>query len=472
MRRLLVIIVTAVFLITISVAQEGKSVTGTWNGELHVSGVTMRLAFNITDTTGVLTATMDSPDQGAFGIPMDSVIFQNDSLRIVGVAIMGAYAGVIGEDGMKIEGKWTQGGMEFPLNLKKGEKVKLNRPQEPKKPYPYIEEEVKFENVKGGATLAGSFTRPDSGGPFTAVLLISGSGAQDRDELVFGHKPFLVLADYLTRRGIAVLRVDDRGTGESTGDLEKATSKDFAGDVIAGIEYLKSRDDVDPAKIGLIGHSEGGIIAPMIAAESDDVAFIVLMAGTGIPGDTLLKIQGRMVGLAEGVSPVLVEANAGLQEVMFNIVREEPDNAKAAGKLMKAIDAWIAGLDPSIAQDFRETDSTHWKIQISQVTSPWMRFFIDYDPRPALRKVTCPVLAINGEEDLQVPPDYNLPEIEKALKEGANNSYQIKKFERLNHLFQHCKTGAVSEYGIIEETFAPEALETIGDWILEVTQEN
>lgn len=470
MRKLLFFFVTAVFLISICAAQENKSVTGTWNGELPVSGITLRLAFNISDTTGVLTATMDSPDQGAFGIPMDSVIFQNDSLRIVGVAIMGSYTGVISEDGTKIEGTWTQGGMEFPLNLEKGEKVKLNRPQEPKKPYPYIEEEVKYENVKGGAILAGSFTRPDSGGPFAAVLLISGSGAQDRDELVFGHKPFLVLADYLTRRGIAVLRVDDRGMGESTGDLEKATSEDFAGDVVAGIEYLKSREDVDATKIGLIGHSEGGIIAPMIAAKSDDVAFIVLMAGTGIPGDTLLKIQGRMVGLAEGIPLELVESNAELQEMMFKIVREEPDNAKAAGKLMKAIDAWIAGLDSSIAQDFKETDSTHWKIQISQITSPWMRFFIDYDPRPALRKVKCPVLAINGEMDLQVPPDYNLPEIEKALKDGGNKSYRIKKFDRLNHLFQHCETGAVSEYGKIEETFAPEALETIGDWILEVTQ--
>ncbi len=453
-----------------AMAADQQSLVGSWNGEITISGMKLPVIFNISDATGILTATMDSPSQSAFGIPMDSVKTSADTLRITAVAIGARYEGLVTADGRKVNGAWYQAGKTFELNLEKGEKAASRpaRPQEPEKPYPYIEEEITFENQEAGVTLAGTFTKPDSGAPFTAVLLITGSGPEDRDETVFGHRPFLVLADYLTRQGFAVLRVDDRGIGKSTGDPKFATSKDFAGDVEAGIAYLKTRKCVDPKRIGLIGHSEGGLIAPMVAAESPDVAFIVLMAGTGIPGDTLLKLQGRLIGLAEGGDPKLVEENARLQDMMFQVAKEGSDTVVAQNKLRHVFQEWITSLDSNTAKAIGTLDSTQIEMQIRQVLSPWMKFFLTYDPASALRKVTCPVLAINGSKDLQVPPDQNLPAIEAALRAGGSPNYKAVKLDGLNHLFQHCQTGAVSEYAKIEETFAPEAMELIANWIKSV----
>jgi hypothetical protein len=467
MKMLLVSCLLVTVLVASASALDKKSLVGTWSGELNVAGMKMPISFNINDSTGTLTATMDSPSQGAFGVPMDTVRINGDTLRIVMVMYAGKYEGVVASDGHKISGTWFQGGMALELNLEKSEKAaqRVARPQEPTKPYPYIEEEVTFENKEAGITLAGTFTKPSSGEPFTAVLLITGSGLQDRDETLLGHKPFLVLADYLTRQGLAVLRVDDRGVGKSTGDPARATSKDFAGDVKAGIAYLKTQKCVNPTRIGLAGHSEGGIIAPMVAAESRDVAFMVLMAGTGIAGDTLMKLQGKLIGLAEGNNPSLVEANTRLQGMMFRIVEEESDSAKAETRLRQAFRDWKSGLDSTTASDFAQLDSTQFELQIRLTMSPWLKFFLSYDPIPALKKVKCPVLAINGDKDLQVPADYNLPPIEQALKAGGNKNYKVVKLEGLNHLFQHSKTGAVTEYGAIEETFAPEAMELIASWI-------
>lgn len=467
MKNLVILSFVLLLSCTSVLALDQTTLIGAWSGELNFSGMKLPLAFNITDSTGSLTATMDSPNQGAFGIPMDSVRINGDTLTIIAMALNGKYVGVISADGSKIAGTWSQGGMSLELSLEKGAKAlsKPARPQEPKKPYPYIEEEVTFENAKAGITLAGTFTQPEGGEKLTAVLLITGSGSEDRDETVFNHRPFLVLADYLTRQGLAVLRVDDRGTGKSTGSAKNATSQDFAEDVKAGIAYLKTRKCVDPSRIGLIGHSEGGMIAPMVAAESRDVAFIVLMAGTGIPGDTLLKIQGRLIGLAEGGDPKMVEANAQLQDIIFAIARTETDTIAAEKKLLQAFGSWKQGLDSTTLRQFGQLDSSQIIMQFKQVVSPWMKFFLNYDPVPTLKKVTCPVLAINGSKDLQVPPDYNLPQIENALKTGGNRNYKVVKLEGLNHLFQHAQTGAVSEYMTIEETFAPEAMELIASWI-------
>jgi uncharacterized protein len=262
-----------------------------------------------------------------------------------------------------------------------------------------------------------------------------------------------------------VLRVDDRGIGKSTGSSKNATSEDFAEDVRSGIAYLKTRKCVDSKRIGLIGHSEGGLIAPMVAAESPDVAFIVMMAGPGISGDTLMKIQGKLIGLAEGGNPELVEANSRLQGMMFRVVAEETDTIIAERKLRQVFKDWSSSLDSNTAKELGKLDSMQVTIQIKRVMSPWMKFFLTYDPIPALKKVKCPVLAINGSKDLQVPTDYNLPPIEQALKAGGNTHYKVVKLDGLNHLFQHCKTGAVTEYGSIEETFAPEAMELIANWI-------
>jgi pimeloyl-ACP methyl ester carboxylesterase len=337
-----------------------------------------------------------------------------------------------------------------------------NRPQEPKKPYPYDEEEVGYENKRAGVKLAGTLTIPRGKGPFSAVLLITGSGPQDRNESVAGHKPFLLLADYLTRQGIAVLRVDDRGVGASTGSVPNSTTEDFAADVTVGIEYLKTRKDINPKQIGLIGHSEGGVIAPMVAAYTEDVAFIVLMAGTGLSGEEILYLQGELILKAHGANAKQLAKQRATQESMFKILNEEKDPAAAEKRLQEE-------LSKGLTAEERKKSEQAIAVQIKQVNTPWFRYFLTLDPRPALRKVKCPVLAINGENDLQVPANENLREIEGALKAGGNNDITIVRLPKLNHLFQTCETGSPSEYIKIEETIAPVTLRTIGDWVLKQT---
>ena len=299
-------------------------------------------------------------------------------------------------------------------------------------------------------------------------MLISGSGAQDRDESILGHRPFLVLADYLTRNGIAVLRVDDRGVGGSTGDVTKATSEDFAGDVLAGVEYLKNRKDINPEKIGLIGHSEGGIIAPLVASRSSDIAFIVLMAGSGINGEELLYTQGKLVLKAMGTSDTLISWHRDFQEQMFSVVKQKLDSAGSVQKLNEIIDKALIKLTDEEKMALGLSDETA-HLQVTTLLSPWFRFILTYDPQPVLLKVKCPVLAIIGEKDLQVAPKENLRAIEEALKTGGNKNYTVKLLPGLNHLFQTAETGSPAEYMLIEETISPLALETITQWVLRQT---
>jgi pimeloyl-ACP methyl ester carboxylesterase len=338
----------------------------------------------------------------------------------------------------------------------------LNRPQEPKKPYPYDEEEVGYENKRDGVKLAGTLTLPRGKGPFPATLLITGSGPQDRNESLLGHKPFLVLADYLTRQGIVVLRVDDRGVGGSTGSVPDSTTENFAADVTAGIEFLKTRKEIDPKQIGLIGHSEGGLIAPMVAAQNGDVAFIVLMAGTGLTGEEILYLQGALILKAGGASAEQLAKQRATQEGMFKILKEEKDPATAEKRLHEE-------LSRNLTEEAKKKSEQAIAAQIKRANTPWFRYFLTLDPRPALRKVKCPVLALNGENDLQVPATENLREIEAALKAGGNKDVTIVSLPKLNHLFQTSETGSMSEYAKIEETIAPVALKTIGDWILKRT---
>lgn len=449
---------------------DGKtSVEGAWQGTLDVPGAKLRLVLKISKKPdGTLTAKLDSLDQGAMDIPVDEVTFKDGALRFEIKNLMVTYEGKL--SGAEVVGQFKQGGFTLPLTLKKTDKpAEVKRPQEPKKPYPYEEEEVTYENKKAGVKFAGTLTKPRGKGPFPAVLLITGSGAQDRNESLLGHKPFLVLADYLTRKGIAVLRVDDRGVGGSTGNVSQATSEDLAEDVLVGVAYLKSRKEIDRKKIGLIGHSEGGIIAPMAAVKSKDVAFIVLMAGTGLTGEEILYLQGELIARAAGAHILDVAAQRRLQEQMFAVLRSEPDDARAEKKLREIVAEEISKLSEE-EKKVAGSASAAMEAQVKQVLSPWFRFFLTYDPKPTLRKVKCPVLALNGEKDLQVPPRENLRAIEDALKAGRNRDYTIKEFPGLNHLFQTCQTGAPSEYGQIEETIAPVVLETIAEWILKRTK--
>lgn len=454
---------------TIAFPSNNEIIEGAWQGALEVSGIEFRIVFKLSQgPEGILTATMDSPDQGAKDIPVDEVIFENDNLRLEIESDMIVFEGKVRDDGLSIEGEWKQMGQSFPLVLKRvDEVVEVLRPQEPKKPYPYQEEEVVYENKKAAVKLAGTLTIPGQEGPFPAVLLISGSGPQDRDETLLGHHPFLVLADHLTRLGIAVLRVDDRGVGKSGGDFTQATSEDFASDVLAGLEYLKSREEINPKQIGLIGHSEGGIIAPMVAVQSSDVAFIILMAGTGLIGEEILYLQGELILRVGGASDEAIAKNRSLQEQMFTVVKEEKDNSVAERRLHAILQDAMSEL----SEEERKGAEATVEAQIQWVLSPWFRHFLAYDPKPTLMKVKCPVLAINGEKDVQVPPRENLSAIEEALKLAGNNKYTIKELPRLNHLFQTAQTGSLSEYARIEETISPTALKIMSDWILKQTED-
>lgn len=449
---------------------DAQSLVGVWQGTLKVSAVELRLLFRFAkDGETGIKASMDSIDQGAKGIPADTVSVDKGIVKVEIKRIKGVYEGTLSKDGATIQGTWKQGGPAFPLDLKRLDKEPdFSRPQEPKKPYPYLEEEVTYENAAAKIKLAGTLTLPKSDQPVPAVLLITGSGAQDRDESLLGHKPFLVLADYLTRRGIAVLRVDDRGVGGSTGEVSSSTTDDFAGDVLAGVAYLKARKEINPRQIGLAGHSEGGLVAPLAASRSGDVAFIVMLAGTGVTGEEILYLQGAQIAKAQGASAIALAVTRGSQEKMFKIIREEKEVTKMEEELKKVVAEQIAAA-AAATPDAKAALEAQAGAQVKSILSPWFRFFLTYDPVPALRNVRCPVLAINGEKDLQVDPKQNLPPIEKALKEAGNANYTIKEFPGLNHLFQHCQTGSPSEYGKIEETMSPEVLELVGNWIVERT---
>lgn len=437
---------------SIAMAQAPASpVAGTWEGTLDAMGTKLRIGVAINASPdGSLQATMDSPDQGAFKLPLADVAFADGALRFTLAAARGRFEGKLNEAGTEIAGTWTQG-VPLPLVLKRVEKLsKPSRPQEPAPPFPYRTEEVSVPNAAGGSVLAGTLTLPPGAGPFPAAVLITGSGAQNRDEEIMGHKPFLVLADHLTRRGIAVLRYDDRGVGTSTGSFATATTEDFAGDALAVWQALRARPEIDPARVGLIGHSEGGLIAPMLASRNPAVAFIVMLAGPGVPGDQIMVRQSTSVLKASGAPDEVVTANIALQRQAFAILREEDDGARITERL----NAVTVPGGPETKARF-----------VQQMQAPWLRFFARYDPAPALAKVACPVLAIWGTLDSQVEPDQNLPPAEAALKRGGNKDATLMRLPGLNHLLQSAKTGLPSEYARIEETMSPAALGLIADWI-------
>ena len=345
-------------------------------------------------------------------------------------------------------------------------KASVNRPQEPSKPYPYYAEEVTFRNNQAQVTLSGTLTLPSATGSYPAVILISGSGAQNRDEETSGHKPFLIIADHLTKHGIAVLRYDDRGFGKSTGNFKTATTADFALDVASAVEFLKTRKEIDKDKIGLIGHSEGGMIAPMVASNSKDVSFIVLLAGPGIEIRKVLLMQQELIAKANGISESDIEKYIlPVHEEAYRMISMSSDGRTLKTDLARFIgqsyDSSPADLMPS-DMSREEVVST----QLDKWSSEWFRNFLKYDPALTLEKVTCPVLALNGEKDLQVTPKENLPAISEALKRGGNTNVTVKELPNLNHLFQNCETGSPAEYAKIEETFSPDALKEISVWIL------
>ncbi len=443
-----------------------QDITGSWNGILKIQGTQLRLIFNISKTEKGYTSTMDSPDQGAKGIPVTSTKFENSILKIELTNIGITYEGTLNKENTFI-GTFKQSGLTFPLNLskEKSKKEKIVRPQEPSKPYPYYSEEITFNNKADNIILSGTLTLPKKDGNFPAVILITGSGPQNRDEELMGHKPFLVLSAYLTKKGIAVLRFDDRGTAKSTGNFKSATTADFARDVESALKYLKSRKEINHNKIGLIGHSEGGIIAPMVASKNKNVDFIILLAGTGIRGDKLLLLQQEEIGSASGISKKDLSKARVINKGAFDIVLKTNDIETLKKELTNYLKESLKDLPKSEIPKGTSIDD-YVQLQVKQLTSPWIIYFIKYNPATILEKVKCPVFAINGNKDLQVSSKVNLPAIKKALIKGGNKSVTTKELASLNHLFQECEIGLPSEYSTIEQTFSPIALEEISNWIL------
>jgi len=449
---------------------QSRGITGDWYGTLDVQGfMQLRIVFHIVEKNGQLTSTLDSPDQSANGLPVAETKFESPELTLSMPMLQAGYKGIVNGDFTELTGTFSQGGMDMPLTMGREAigKAEVNRPQEPKPPFPYYEEEVTFENAGASLTLAGTLTLPQKEGQFPVVVLVSGSGPHNRNEELSGHKPFLVLADYLVRQGIGVLRFDDRGVGQSTGDFGAATSEDFVTDALAAVGYLKTRPEVNTGQIGITGHSEGGLIAPLAAAQSNDVAFIVLLAGPGVVGKDLLLKQIRLIALANGGNEDAVEKQATYSSEIFNIVCLISDTTELRTILTEVMERQFSELPEEDKKAIGDADE-YIKNQLAKIMTPWFRFFLCYDPAPALEQVTCPVLALNGEKDLQVDPAQNLGGIEAALKKAGNSNFKVKKLEGLNHLFQTCEAGTPSEYGKIEETFSPVALKEVSDWILSI----
>ena len=441
-----------------------------WKGTVDFGGTDLEMGlkvFRMSD--GSLTAKFSSYSQGATDLPVEFKK-DGDNYEMKFPAASLEYSGTLDESKEKLLGTLKQRGSENELNFTKANLGDVPsdyvRPQTPKGPFPYESVEVSYENSKQGNKLAGTLTLPAGDGPFPVAITISGSGASDRDESNFGHKPFHVIADHLARQGIAVLRFDDRGRGGSTGEHSGATSADFATDVEAGIEFLKKHSKIDVSKIGLIGHSEGGLIAPMIAAERDDVHFIVLLAGTGVDGGVILKSQSTAMMKADGESEEKLEANRKVHDAILSLVASNPDvthdEIKAAGK------AFLDSVEDESTRLLMEPTA---KQLVAMLNSRWVGYFVKHDPAKTLAKVKCHVLAMNGEKDLQVLCDLNLGPIEKALQEGSPASFEVVRLPNTNHMFQETDgSGTPSDYGKIEETFSPTALKAIGDWVKKVTK--
>ncbi len=453
-----------IILFLFSTALYGQDITGSWYGAANIQGVKLRIVFHIEQVDGNYTATMDSPDQGVKGIPVTSVNYNNDSLSLSIDNIKFVYNGLVKEDA--VEGKVTQNGMELPLILTRQE-VKVKRPQEPKAPFPYHSEEVSFINNKAEISLSCTLTLPDVEGKYPVVVLINGSGPQNRDSEILGHKPFLVLSDHLTKNGIAVLRFDERGVGKSEGNYGLSTSKDFASDVEAAVAYLRERKEINQNKIGLIGHSEGGMIAPMLAADpANNISFMVLMAVPGLPISEMMLLQTEAVMKSSGLPESQIQMNNDLNETAYSLVK----NAKSQANLKADLEQLFGNYyqqNVGIADNQNDAKKKFVQQQMQSLLSPWFQYFIKYNPQDNLAKVDCPVLALNGSKDLQVTPEENLKAIEEAFNSGNNTQYEIKQLPGLNHLFQECKSCSLEEYATLEQTLSPVLLNEVTSWINE-----
>lgn len=455
----------ACLLATAALAQPAAPApAGLWQGSLKVGpGAELAVFFDLKGQAPALSGTLRVPQQTPRPLPLSSVAMRHDSLLLGATDLHARFAGRFSADGQQVVGTWFQGGGQLPLTLRRSTAAAQaaavpRRPQEPKGPFPYRSLDLTFPNQTAGFDLAGALTLPAGQGPFPAVVLASGSGPEDRNETVFGHQPFAVLADYLTRRGFAVLRYDDRGTGQSKGTYQGALTGDFTTDARAALAYLRTRPDIRPHQVGLLGHSEGGLIAWQAAARPEGPDLVVSLAGPGVPGDAILLRQQADLARAEGADSASIGGNFRLHRALFTELRRQPANLPT--------DQLLARLTPIVQQQQPSLSAEQARQQLAQTfTDPWMLAFLRLDPAPYLAKVKCPVLALNGANYLQVAADQNLPTIERGLRAAHNPDVTIRTLPQLNHLFQ-TDPAAKSNYASIDETFAPSALQIIGDWLV------
>ena len=429
-------------------------IEGTWNGNIEIPNQKLPFVIHISKGNNEWKVMGESPIQTDEKFQLEKITFQNDTLKISDSQTGMNYVGVL-KDPKHIEGKFSQRGMSFNLNLEKGE-FKLNRPQEPQPPFDYKSEDITFENKEAGIKLAGTLTTPNGKGKFPAVVLVSGSGPQDRNEEVFGHKPFLVIADYLTKNGYAVLRFDDRGVAKSEGDFTKATVFDFASDTKAAIKYLKNRKEINSKKTGILGHSEGGEVAQIIASQDTSLNFIILMASPGIKGNEVLALQNDAFSKAMGIPELTRALNKKLNENTYEIIMRNDSKEKADKELKEYYKTTV---------HYKNLSNEELDNQIKGLYTEHIRQLLLFDPMDYLPKINCEVLAINGTKDLQVTSVENLAGIAKGL--GTKGKLQIISYEGLNHLFQPATTGLDTEYGEIETTIEPKVLEDIKTWLNE-----
>ncbi len=464
--------VSICFIQNCSFAQSEKFI-GIWEGDLDVGAQKLRMIFTIkTRNDGVTTVNIQAPQQSPLQIPADTLIFPADNeISLEKKQFKMSFTGRLVNDST-LSGNFVQG-VSIPLVLKKVEKATIiqpaKRPQTPRPPFGYKAINISFQNVKAGIQLAGTITIPDTikGKKYPAVILISGSGAQDRDETIVGHKPFAVIADYLTQKGFAVLRYDDRGTASSGGNHSNATSAHFADDTRAAVAFLKSNEWIDGNRIGLIGHSEGGIIAQMVAAGSSDIAYIVMLAGPGIPCIDLLTEQNVAIMRSGGMDSTTAAAYGPLFKKVTRSIIDAQDSAKAIEKAVKVLKKWDVSNEVKKAFNL-EGDTqrlAYAKAMVGQLYTPWFRYFLGYKPGPVLKRLSCDVLALNGSRDIQVLPQSNLAGIKAALQKSRSKRYDVQEIQQLNHLFQTCERCSLDEYATLEESFSPKALQLMSEWL-------
>ena len=435
--------------------QAQAQIEGYWKGKIDLGVQKLETAFDIKAIENGYSATFDVPAQEALDISVDETTFQDGHLQMTMSAMGASYAGTLKDD--VIEGEFTQYGMTFPLNLVKADKKgqKKARPQDPQPPFNYHIEEVTFVNEKEGNKLVGTLTIPEGEGPFPAMVLVSGSGQQNRDEELMNHRPFWVIADYCALHGIAVLRYDDRGMGGSEGEVKNATSMDFSYDAEAAFDYLRNRKEINATKVGILGHSEGGIINFMVSARRPEVAFLVSLAGPAVNGVEVLKEQQKAILRASGMTEEAVQFSSNANAQLFNIIEASNDREEADSLMRQLVKGW--GYNEEL------TEQT-----VSQMTLPWMYYFLKYDPTEAIVKTNCPALLLNGSKDLQVIASQNLPGYEKIITEHNKTNLTLRELPGLNHLFQHCETGSPNEYFEIDETISPEVLEMIVEFVKKI----